>query len=115
MQLTLSPIRGLPGQAETILAISGDLLTCNGVAYDLSAVPEGGKAFPVGEDHPFIGAIRRVDGEIVVSLAVILGDDALPDQPDSPWRLSLGSGSVIIPALRKVETDVQTQAEDPNA
>ena len=99
MKLTLSPQVGLPGQAETTISVNGDTLTIDGTEYDLSAVPEGGE----GEwlDSPIMGKITRTDGVIHATVLVQLGDDALPDQPDSPWIVNAAPGKVIIPAARK--------------
>lgn len=99
MHLSLSPIRGLPGQPETSIAVTGDVLTYDGVAYDLSPVPEGGQATPDGE-HPFIGPIRRIGGVIHATIGVMLGDTAQFDQPDSPWVIPDADGPVTIPATR---------------
>ena len=107
MHLTLSPTRGLPGQPETTLSVSGDVLTCDGVAYDLSAVPAGGEAIPEG-GHPFIGRITRQSGEIHATVHVVLGDDAASDQPTdwSHWTVTVASGPVTIPAIRKPVEEV---------
>lgn len=67
MQIKTILSAGLPAQAETTASVSGDVLTANGTAYDLSSVPEGGTADPQGE-HPFAGPITRTDGVIHVSL-----------------------------------------------
>ena len=103
MHLTLSPMRGLPGQPETEITVSGDTITVDGTPYDLSAVPEGGEATPQGDDHPFTGKITRTNGIIHCAVRVSLGDDALPDQPTDPahWIVDVSSGPVTIPALRK--------------
>lgn len=100
MHLTLSPSRGLPGQPETALFVAGDVLTCDGVAYDLSAVPDGGEATAHGDEHPFIGAITRQAGAIHATLRVILGDTAAVHQPDTAWLVEVTAGAVTIPALR---------------
>lgn len=104
MHLTLSPIRGLPGQAETVLSVAGDVLSVDGTAYDLTAVPEGGLAEPSGT-HPFTGSITREGGVIRCGVRVILGDDAAPDQPTDPahWVVTVASGPVTIPASRLEE------------
>lgn len=101
MHITLSPTRGLPGDPETVLAVSGDILTVDGVAYNLSAIPEGGEAIPEGADHPFVGTITRAGGTVHCTLRVHLGDDAAPDQPTSPWTTIVARGPVTIPALRR--------------
>ena len=103
MHITLSPTRGLPGQPETTLTVSGDTITMDGAAYDLSAVPEGGEATPQGEDHPFEGKITRQGGTIHCAVRVTLGDDTEPVQPTVPahWIIPDAEGAVTIPALRK--------------
>lgn len=102
MHLTLSPIRGLPGQPETTLAVAGNVLTLDGEAYDLSAVPEGGRFDPDPGDHPFIGSITRAGGTLRATLRVVLGDDAAPHQPTDPahWIIAEAAGPVAIPAWR---------------
>lgn len=100
MKLTLSPARGLPGQAETRISVAGDSLTVDGTVYDLSPVPEGGEAQPGGDDHPFIGTILRQDGVIACTLRVVLGPDAAAEQPGEAWVVEGAEGPVSIPALR---------------
>jgi len=106
MKLTLSPMRGLPGQPETEIAVSGDTITVDGTPYDLSAVPEGGEATPAGE-HPFEGPITRAGGEIVCKVRVGLGDDAADHQPVDPgrWTFTVTDGPVVIPAERSSQTE----------
>lgn len=107
MKIILSPTQGLPGQAETTVSVSGDTLTVDGQAYDLSAVPEGGEATPKEEDHPFIGKITRQDGTINATIRVSLGDDAKSVQPAewSHWTINDAEGPVTIPVVRKEATD----------
>jgi hypothetical protein len=106
MKLTLSPMRGVPGEPETAISVSGDTITVDGTPYDLSAVPEGGEATPAGE-HPFAGRITRAGGEIVCTVRVVLGDDAAPHQPTDPavWTVRATDGPVAIPAVRKPEPE----------
>jgi len=105
MKITLSPVRGLPGQPETEISVSGDTVTVDGTPYDLSAVPEGGEAMPQGDDHPFTGAITRQDGVIHCPVRVLLDDSAEGHQPADPahWTVDAGDGPVTIPATRKTE------------
>lgn len=103
MNITLSPMRGLPGQAETLLSVAGDVLTVDNMAYDLSAVPEGGLATAEGNAHPFVGPITRTGGLIFCAVQVALDDTADTDQPCDPlnWIVDCVAGSVTIPATRK--------------
>ena len=107
MHLTLSPQAGLPGQPETTLHIAGDIITIDGTSYDLSPVPEGGEG--EWDDSPITGKITRQDGTLHVTVRVVLGDDALPDQPADPahWVVPDASGDVVIPALRKPEPEAE--------
>lgn len=79
MKISISPIAKLPTRAATTASVAGDVLTVDGVDYDLSAVPEGGEASPEG-DHPFIGPITRSGGEIACTIR---------------WRYA-GGGSVSV-------------------
>lgn len=98
MHLTLTPQVGLPGCDETLLAVSGDILTVDGVEIDLSSVPDGGES--EAPSWPLIGMVRRIDGEIHCTVVVQLGGSAAPAQPDSPWHVTVTDGAVIIPAAR---------------
>jgi hypothetical protein len=101
MILILSPSRGLPGHPETALSVAGDVLTVDGIAFDLAQVPEGGEATASGE-HPFAGPIRRQGGVLQVPVRVLLDDSAAPHQPADPahWTIRAGDGAVTLPALR---------------
>ena len=103
MHLTLSPQRGLPGQTETTIAVSGDTLTVDGTPYDLSPVPEGGEG--EWDDSPIIGKITRQGGTLHVTVRVVLGDGAESNQSADPshWVIENASGDVAIPALRKAK------------
>ncbi|MBN8291015.1 hypothetical protein JI664_03465 [Rhodobacter sp. NTK016B] len=106
MHLILSPIRGLPGQVETVISVAGDVLIIDGVAYDLAPVPEGGRATPAPGDHPFVGPITREGGVIHATIRVVLDDTAAPDQLASPWAVTVADGPVTIPADRIEEPAV---------
>lgn len=108
MHLTLSPQMGLPGQPETIIEVAGDVLTIDGVPYDLSPVPEGGDGEwteDSGEGSPSIGCIRRTGGVIHATVRVRLGETAADNQPDSPWTIPDAEGTVTIPAARRPEPE----------
>ena len=102
MKLTTSAQAGLPGTPETTASVAGDVLTVNGITYDLSLVPEGGEATPEG-DHPFIGTITRTNGEIVATIIWSYGPGAATNQPVDPayWVITLTDGP--IPSLILLE------------
>lgn len=103
MNLTIHKTAGAPGQPETTARVAGDILTVNNVDYDLSAVPEGGRATARG-DHPFTGAITRQDGVIHAALIWLYdGANALPDQGADPAVINVTGGPVADPVLRKEE------------
>ncbi len=99
MKLTLSPIMGLPGQPDTAASVAGDVLTVNGVAYDLTAIPEGAEATPEG-DHAFIGNITRTGGEISATVVWAYGAGAA-NQPTSlaHWVVTVTDGPVPSPIV----------------
>lgn len=103
MHLTLTPQQGLPGQPEMTLHVAGEILTIDGTALDLSAVPEGGEGWPK-DANPFVGPILRQGGVIHCTIIARLGDDAAPDQ-GGPWVIGDADGAVTIPALRKAEPE----------
>ncbi|UWS77983.1 hypothetical protein N1037_11855 [Phaeobacter sp. G2] len=101
MKITCICIAGLPGQPETTASVNGDIITVDGVAYDLSSVPEGGFAEPEG-DHPFAGRIERTGG--VLHLSLLWRYDAAtaePIQPTDAPVLSVVAGAVPDPIIRK--------------
>ena len=98
MRLTLDPQLGLPGQPEMTLHIEGDVITIDGVPYDLGGVPEGGEGWPEG-DSPFLAPIIRQGGLLHVAIVARLGCMATPEQ-GGPWGIENASGDVSIPAAR---------------
>ena len=65
MNITLSPIAT---DRDSVVTVSGDTLTIDGVPYDLSVIPEGAEATDEDSDSPFIGPIRRLSGHIVCTV-----------------------------------------------
>lgn len=114
MKITLSPVRGRPGEPETGISVGGDRITVGGTEYDLSPVPEGGEAMPQGDDHPFSGKIIRQGGIIHCTVRVLLGDGAEPDQPTDPahWIMDVSLGPVVIPAIRKAAPEEAEESAD---
>lgn len=80
MHLTLTPQQGLPGQDTMTIHVEGDTITLDGVAYDLSAIPEGG-AGHFDHETPFLGQIRRIDGKLHATVIARLGGAAPHSAP----------------------------------
>ena len=108
MHLILHPIPAVPGLAETTVHVSGETLTVDGVAYDLSAVPESGEATPEGDGHPFVGSITRISGvihaEIYVSYDPVVSEVHHPADP-AHWVIEDAAGEIELPVLRKPEPE----------
>ncbi|UWQ27277.1 hypothetical protein [Leisingera sp. M523] len=105
MKITCICVAGTPGQSETSARVSGDVITVGGVSFDLSDVPDGGFAEPEGENHPFIGRIERINGELHVQLRwFFFKVTAEPDQPAVPPTFTVASGPVPDPIVRKPQT-----------
>lgn len=100
MKLRLELIAGTHDRAETVANVTGDIITVNGVSYDLSATPEGDEAYPEGE-HPFKGPIRRVSGQIEAAIFWFYDDrSAEPVQSSTPVEITILSGEIPDPVTR---------------
>lgn len=110
MNLTLSPQRGLLGQPDTTLTVSGDTIIVDGTTFDLSAVPEGGEATAEGA-HPFTGTITRLGGVIHATVRIRLGGMAERDQPGDAahWILEGAEGPVELPIIRIPEPEAEDE------
>ena len=114
MKITCIPVAGLPGQSDTSASVNGDVITVNGTAYDLSAIPEGGFADPVGSSHPFVGRIKRTNGEIHLQMKWRYSTvTAQPDQPRALAELVVNNGEVPDPIMRKPsEPEEEAEAQE---
>ena len=73
MHITLSPVR----MDETLTAsLAGDVLTLNGVEFDLSPLPEGATlpAEAIASDW-IVGPVSRIDGELHLTLRLPHGQN----------------------------------------
>jgi hypothetical protein len=113
MKITLHMQAGLPGDPETTASVAGDILTVDGVDYDLSPVPEGGQAVPEGES-PFVGAITRTNGEVVCEMLWRYdGATAEPEQAYEIPVVTVTNGDVPDPVTRKPEPEPEPEPEGP--
>jgi hypothetical protein len=111
MKLTLHMQAGLPGDPETTASVAGDILTIDGVEYDLSPVPEGGQAVPEGAS-PFVGFMTRAGGEIAAE--ILWRYDAATADPDQGGQIpvvTVTAGPLPDPVARLPEPDPEPAPE----
>ena len=115
MHITLSPIRS---DAALSLHRAGDVLTINGEALDLSAIPEGA-TLPAGAVACdwIAGPISRSGGVLHLTLLLPHGPIPQPAPPEAravthPAPLSLtGDGPVTLPCWAPEDPAIQEAAE----
>lgn len=80
---------------ELLLSVSGDIITINGIDYDLSVIPEGATLPVEATDCVFLsGEISRVNGDL--SVVVTLPHKADPHQSIAfPLPVNMASGVVV--------------------
>lgn len=104
MHITLSPVRMDEALA---LSISGDVLTLNGEALDLSDIPDGA-TLPreAVEGCPWLaGDISRIDGELHLALVLPHGARA-PGETRFPAPLTVTpDGPVALPPYDTEDAD----------
>lgn len=100
MIITLSPTAS--NTNDTPPSVSKDKLTYRGEVYDLSQLPDGGQ---VEASEPFIGAIKRIDGVVHVTLQYqYCTDTAEPMQSTdiNDYIFDVKSGNCPCPIVRKL-------------
>lgn len=103
MKLTIHVMAGLPGYSDTTAKVKGDRLIIDGTAYDLGALQDGDEGQMEG-DHPFVGAITRVDGQIDAAIRWFYDPaGACADQGKTHPVLVVQSGAVPDPVVRDGE------------
>ncbi len=98
MKLILSPIAS---DHTTTVSVDGLVLTIDGTAVDLSAIPEGGQAEP-DDDCPFVGIVTRDKATIQYHYD---SSKAEPDQSTdwADYTFEIESGDVPSPIIWKTE------------
>ena len=104
MDLTLIPQAGLPGQEEMTIAVEGEVITLDGLACDLSDIPEGGEGVPEGVPA-FAGPVTRRAGVLQCRIRARLGASAA-DVQEGPWIIEGADGIIGIPAQRRPEEGI---------
>jgi hypothetical protein len=101
MKITLSPI---PCARDTVLTVSGQTLTIDGVPFDLTAIPDGAEATDEDPASPFIGVIRRVAGQIVCTVRYAYDATTADQMQSTDWAdytFDVKFGTVPDPMRRK--------------
>lgn len=102
MKITLIPQVALPEQNTMQISINNDILTIDGVDYDFSVIPDNSV---VKAEFPAIGEIKRVNGEIEIS--IIYQFKHIQDGYDLPTKeectFNITSGQVPCPIKWKEE------------
>lgn len=97
MRITPVLMAGNIGCTPTAVSVSGDVLTIDGIDYDLSAIGEG----EIGEwdDSPIIGTVTRTGGEIICSI-IYLYDPSYGPNVAAPSEAVITSGALPDPVVR---------------
>jgi len=92
MEIILSPVAD---SRNTVVSVSGLVVTVDGIDYDLSVIPAGGDAQP-DDNEPFIGTMTR---DRVTVLYRYDGRTALPDQPTdiAEYTFDVSDGRTALP------------------
>lgn len=80
MKIILSPQAAF--NTDEAPKVNGEILTYRGEIYDLSQLPDGGE---VEASEPFIGKIKRVDGQIQLTLRYNYDMGAAEDNQSTDW------------------------------
>ena len=80
MKITLSPIAAF--HQDTPPTVTGETITYRGEAYNLSQLPDGAE---VETDSPFIGKIKRVNGQIELTLQYKYNMELAEDNQSTNW------------------------------
>jgi len=101
VKIILSPIAS---NHTTKISVDGLVITVDGVAIDLSVIPEGGVAEP-NQDSPFAGQVTR---ENVTVSYHYESAKALPNQSKNwdDYTFEIVSGDVPSPIMWKEDTNV---------
>lgn len=99
MHITLTPVRM---DAALILHRADDTLTINGLAYDLSAIPEGATLPREAVACDWLASdIQRIGGVLHLTLLLPHGADA-PEETRFPAPLTAsGDGPIALPAAKE--------------
>jgi hypothetical protein len=95
MRISFSPVR----RDDTLtVSKSGDVLTINGEAFDLSPLPDGGTLPHDAIACPLLaGDVERIDGEIALTLILPHGPNPPPEVAFPADLVDVADGNVELP------------------
>lgn len=103
MKIILSPTAAFTD--DTPPSVSGDTITYRGEQYDLSQLPDGAE---VEAESPFIGKIKRVSGQIELTLQYQYNMTTADDFQSTDWAdytFIVTDGQCPCPIVRKPEPE----------
>lgn len=106
MKIILSPMAAFTN--DTPPSVSGDVLTYRDEQYDLLQLPDGAE---VEADLPFIGKIKRVSGQIELTLQYQYDTATAEDNQSTNWEdytFVVEDGQCPCPIVRKPEPEPVT-------
>ena len=103
MKIILSPVAAFTDDTPPI--VIGDTITYRGEQYDLSQLPDGAE---VEAESPFIGKIKRVSGQIELTLQYQYDMTTAEDNQSHDWAdytFVVTDGQCPCPIVRKPEPE----------
>lgn len=95
MKIILSPFRPLQDAAFELSKV-GDVITINGVALDFGPLADGAMLDSAAIDCAFIaGPVRRVDGELELSILVPMPAKPTPEQANPAPLIDPADGVLL--------------------
>lgn len=109
MKITLSPIAAFTD--DTPPTVNDEVLTYRGETYDLTQLPDGAE---VEAELPFIGSIKRVNGEVELTLQYYYNMETAEDNQSTDWddyTFVVVNGECPCPIVRKPEPEPVSDPE----
>ena len=103
MKIILSPTAAFTD--DTPPTVNGETLTYRGKSYDLTQLPDGGE---VEAEMPFIGKIKRINGQVELTLQYQYNMATAEDNQSTDWAdytFVVVSGECPCPILRKPKSE----------
>lgn len=103
MKITLSPTAAFTD--DTPPTVNNEVISYRGEQYDLSQLPDGAE---VEADLPFIGKIKRINGQVELTLQYQYNMETAEDNQSTDWddyTFVVEDGECPCPIVRKPEPE----------